>query len=169
MLKENTVTLEQVLESREERARRQSELLAEYKCPLISFTPVMPGSSKKNQMSKQIFSEGNKAIESGLSGCKVNHFEARENITGYEAFYSVDLPILTLKKIAVEIEDNNRHGRLFDIDVIGLDGKPVSRSMFGLGERRCLICGDSAHACSRSKKHSVEELLKEIERQLKYE
>ena len=65
-----------------------------------------------------------------------------------------------------EVEDGEKIGRLYDIDVIGVDKLPVSRSDFGMPERKCLICGSPAHVCSRSRKHTTEELLLEIERVL---
>ena len=83
--------------------------------------------------------------------------------------HTVDLSVSVLKKLMTEIEDGSRIGRLFDIDVIDVDLQPISRADIGMNDRKCLICGEPAHACSRSRKHSVAELLNEIERVLKDE
>lgn len=155
-----------MLESRDSRAAYQTYLIDKYKTPLVSFTAVMPGSVKQNEMSEKIFSSGRSAIEKALENHKVVYKEIRVKKTGSEAFYCVDLPILTLKREMVEVEENEKLGRLFDIDVISTDKKPVSRSILGKGERRCLICDGDAHACSRAKKHTSEDLLKAIERLL---
>ncbi len=163
---ENEVTLEDMLFARESRAMYQSELIDRYKTPLISFTVIMPGKVKKNRFSEKIFSMGKAALEEALCPYGIKFFDERDGKTGYEAFYCVDLPVETLKKITVEIEDGSRVGRLFDLDVISKEKIPVSRSKFGFGERLCLLCDRPAHACSRSHLHSTEELLKEIERVL---
>lgn len=166
MAKDNNVTLEQLLESRDERAALQSYLIDEYKCPLISFTVIMPGSIKQNEMSEKIFNEGLAALRKALEWEEVKCIKIKVKNTGSEAIFSVNASPDRLKKLAVELEDKHRLGRLFDIDVIGKDKRPVSRSEYGYGERKCLICGEMAHACVRSRKHSVDELLQEIERLL---
>lgn len=164
--KENNVTLEELLESRDERAALQSDLIDEYKCPLISFTVIMPGSDKQNAMSQKIFNEGLTALRKALEWEEVRCMKIKVKKTGSEAFFSVNASPDRLKKLTVELEDSHRLGRLFDIDVIGKDKRPISRSEYGYCERKCLICGEMAHACVRSRKHSVGELLQEIERLL---
>ncbi len=160
------VTLEDMLCAKESRAMHQSYLIDKYKCPLISFTVIMPGKIKQNDLSEKIFSMGKEALEKALCPYRIVFWDEKNKKTGPEAFYCVDLPLEALKKITVEIEDGHRIGRLFDIDVISKEKTPVSRADFGLGERKCLLCDRPAHACSRSHTHSTEELLKEIERVL---
>ena len=166
---DKTVTLEEILECREQRAVYQQFLLEKYDLPIISFTVVMPGPCKQNAMSEKIFCQGKNAIESSLDGSLIRFKSEKAEKTGYEAFYVVDMPVEKLKKLTAAIEDGGRIGRLYDIDVIGKDGVPVSRTAYGLPERKCLICGSPAHMCSRSRKHSVDELLEEIEKVLKDE
>lgn len=163
-MKDQTVSLAEMLECKEARVARQAQLIKEYKKSLVSFTVVMPGPVKQNEMSKKIFEAGKNAIQRALSEYAVLHTEERVEKTGSEAFYVVDLPVLELKNLMVELEENEPLGRLFDIDVIGEKLVPVSRSECGKPERKCLICGGPSHACARSRKHSVDELLKEIER-----
>ncbi|MBR5314388.1 MAG: citrate lyase holo-[Clostridia bacterium] len=165
-MEDKTVTLAEMLESKEHRASRQAELINKYKRPLVSFTVVMPGPIKQNNMSEKIFAKGKAEIEKALCGTKVLYKEEFSKKTGSEAFYIVDLAPLELKKLMIEAEEKSRIGRLFDIDVIGEKYLPVSRGECGFPERKCLICGGAAHACARSRKHSVDELLKEIERVL---
>ena len=83
--------------------------------------------------------------------------------TGYELFLSVNGDAVEIKERMAAIEDGGRLGRLYDIDVIRLDGQKVSREEFGLAPRTCLLCGQPAHACSRSRRHSVAELVEEIQ------
>ena len=55
-------------------------------------------------------------------------------------------------------------GRLFDFDILRADGSKLSRQELGFLERTCLLCGNPAFLCGRSRTHSAQELLaKEIE------
>ena len=166
-----SVTLAEVLDSKERRAARQAELIDKYSRPLISFTVVAPGSVKLNENTVRLFSEGVKALEKELENrnYRVLFSEKGEYKTGNEALYCVDAPFEELKRMTVTIEDGHRFGRLFDIDVINTDWLPVSRSELGLCERGCLVCGGPAHACARSRAHPVDELLSVIERMMKDE
>lgn len=165
-MENNYVSLEEMLEGKEVRARYQAELIDKYKCPLVCFTVVMPGPVKQNEMSEKIFAIGKCEIENAFKEYDVIFRDSRVKKTGSEGYYVIDLSAEELKKITVRIEDESAIGRLFDIDVIGEDYMPISRSKYGMPERKCLICGGPAHSCARSRKHSVDELLKEIERVL---
>ena len=163
------VTLKEIIESKDERAVYQRYLIDKYKCPIVSFTVVMPGNVKKNKMSEQIFLKGNSAIESALEGYSVLFKNKKDKITGYEAFYCVKMDSSDLKKLMVSVEENCKIGRLFDIDVIDENYTPMSRTALDLPERKCLICGQNAHVCASSRKHTTDELLAEIERVLSNE
>ena len=165
-MENNYVSLEEMLEGKEVRARYQAQLIEKYKRPLVCFTVVMPGPIKQNEMSEKIFALGKREIENAFKEHNVIFQDERVKKTGSEGYYVVDLPVEELKKTVVKIEDESAIGRLFDIDVIGRDYMPISRSKYGMPERKCLICGGPAHSCARSRKHSVDELLKEIERVL---
>ena len=67
-----------------------------------------------------------------------------------------------LKRLMTDMEDSSRLGRLFDVDVIGTDGRKISRSDYGMPARKCILCDQEAHICSRSRNHTVEELLRYI-------
>ena len=60
-------------------------------------------------------------------------------------------------------------GRLFDIDVLDAGGKKLSREGLGLPPRKCLLCEQPAHACARSRTHTVMELTERIESILRKE
>ena len=67
------------------------------------------------------------------------------------------------------IEDGGGLGRLFDIDVLDAGGKKLSREDLGLPPRKCLLCEQPAHACARSRTHTVMELTEQIESILRKE
>ena len=89
---------------------------------------------------------------------------ARDLVTGYEAYLITDLPALEAKRVTCDIEDSHPLGRLFDIDVMGADGMPISRQEVGGEPRRCLLCEHESRWCMRNHSHSQEELMSHIEK-----
>lgn len=153
------ITLEQLLESRDARARHQQDLLG--KNPggsLVCLTVQLPGPEKRNSISLAIADAGLKALRDAFPGCKP---EVRDLETGFEAYLSLAMPAAELKRICCGIEDRHPLGRLMDIDVICPDG-PLSREAIGLEPRKCLLCGNEARLCMRMHSHTREELLGRI-------
>ena len=83
--------------------------------------------------------------------------------TGPEAILVIDCQAQALKQALSTLEDEHPLGRMWDMDVIGLDTGAISRAHLGLAPRLCLVCGEAAHACARSRAHPLEELVKVIE------
>jgi len=154
------ITLEQLLKAREDRALKQKILIQKYGLPLVSFTVNMPGNIKNTPLVRKIFKEGCDELEISLAeaGRAPVFFEACDLATGPEAYLVVDMEESRLKELTVKIEDGHPIGRLWDMDVIGRDGRAFSRKDLGCPERKCLICEKDAHACARSSVHSFEEL-----------
>jgi holo-ACP synthase len=80
-------------------------------------------------------------------------------LSGPEGFISVDSKAEKIKKLAIEIEVKTAVGRLFDIDVFDSKGKKISRRDLNKPPRECIICGEDARLCVRSRKHKIEEVL----------
>ena len=152
----NTVTLEQMLEARERRARRQRELLGQYALPLVSFSMNIAGPVKNSPLIRRGFAAGERMLEEhlALSGCPPVFREVSDTDTGCEGLYVVGMDPAALKKLTCAIEEHSPLGRLFDMDVIAPDGRKLERA----APRRCLLCGRPAASCARSRAHSVEEL-----------
>lgn len=156
------ITLQQLLDSRDNRRRRQLELMEQYKdSTLVLLTIVMPGSEKRNHLSLTAAKAASLALKKSFDGTIV-HYEANDLVTGYEAFMVTSVPPEEAKLKACEIEDNHPLGRLFDIDVMKGTPVPVSRTRLNLPPRRCLICGDDARVCMRAGRHDYGELLARI-------
>lgn len=155
------VTLAEMLDARENRVHQQKSILSRYDMTLISFTLNIPGPAKVFPISEKAFEEGKKLILNHLRRHNINIAFEEDNSgkTGYETFFSVDCSPYYIKKLMIDIENSCPMGRIFDIDVLNSKGEKVSRQDAGADGRRCLICGEPAHACSRSKKHSTEELI----------
>lgn len=158
------VTLEQLLDAREQRAARQRMHICKFGVPLVSFTVNMPGTYKKTSESCIIFREGCAALKKKLEEnfSQPVYSEVYELDTGYEALIGVNADVKSLKENVLQVERMHSLGRLFDFDVIGLDGNPISREALGYPKRKCLLCEQDANLCGRSRKHGTDELVKEI-------
>lgn len=157
------VTLNEILAAREQRVQLQQQLLDRYKLPLVCFTMNIAGPVKNSELITEGFRLGQKL----LSDRFVPEYD--EEIiapTGCEYYCVVDGDPKAIKQQLCQIEDSTPAGRLFDMDLITPDGK-LSRKQLGLPERKCLLCGEDAMICGRSRAHSVAELQAETEKLLK--
>lgn len=151
-------TLQEILDARERRVQKQQELLTQYQKPLLCFTMNIPGPVKQDRDIATAFSVGNWLLRDRLAGCPMLHKEFHRENTGNTAFYVVDLPAKQLKQLAIEIEDTDPIGRLFDMDVIDTDGSKLTREMLGFARRKCLLCDNDAALCARSRAHGLDQL-----------
>lgn len=157
---ERTVALPDMLEAREQRYWMQQELLSRWHKPLLCFTMNIAGPVKNSDDILRTFRTGQQLLRHQLSigGIKVLFQAEKIEFTGNEAFYVLDAAPVAIKRLTAEIEDSTPIGRLFDMDVLEESGRQVSRRELGLSERKCLICGGPAKACSSRRIHSVAEL-----------
>lgn len=148
----------QLLESRDARARQQRRLLADYpEQTLLVLTVVIPGAVKRDARSRVIAHAAREAVATRF-GADIRYSDLRDRYTGFEGYFIIDRPMLSVKRAAVEIEQTERLGRLFDLDVVRPDGTPLSRETVGASPRRCLLCEEEARICMRAHTHSPEEL-----------
>ena len=156
--------LPDMLNARERRVWMQEKLLSEYPGIIVSFTLNIPGPVKVLPHVPDAFAFALKEIVSALKDAEIPVLKRSLILdkTGPEAFLCVDADALDVKRLLVPLEDASKLGRLYDIDIIGRDGKKISRSDIGKPGRTCLLCGRPARECSRSRAHSVEELTAEI-------
>ena len=165
-----SVTLEQLLQSRDNRAKHQKDLLESHPGrSLLCLTVQLPGPEKRNETSLAIAKAGVTAVRETF---EPEFEELRDLETGYEAYFLVSLSGEDAKRSACHIEDTHPLGRLMDLDVVemaDLTGHllPISRESLGLKPRKCLLCDNEVRYCMRAKTHSKEELLSRIEQMLK--
>lgn len=160
----SSITLTDILNAREARLQKQKDLLETYNLPLISFMLNIPGPQKTKDEYEWAFEEGIQEIEITLETNHIN-IKAKELYilpTGYEYFAVVNEDGYFIKQLMTTIENGNTLGRIFDIDVLDKNGKQISRKDIGMSGRKCLLCDQPAHQCSRSRNHSVDQLLKQI-------
>ena len=148
------ISLSMMLECRENRVKTQQELLSMYGRPVVSFTMNIAGSIKTNRLIERGFSIGVERLLGALLCQKATMIHKRTNFlaTGPEGFFAVDMEPRRLKSICVGIEEMDPLGRLFDIDVIDIDGTKLERKEV----RRCLLCNEQAKTCSSRRIHTVE-------------
>lgn len=157
-----TISLTQLLDSRDKRVARQREWTAKFAKPLISFTINMVGPVKRNQIAEIAYAKGEQAIKTTCSdnNLVILAIQHSQQDTGLELLISIDTADAgQIKTLMIEIEERHPLGRLFDIDVIDNVGKAVSRDDIDVSRRRCLVCNQEAKICARSRSHSLQDLI----------
>ena len=165
-MREQEVTLMQMLDAREQRACHQRELLMQYQKPLLCFTMNIAGPVKNSSLIRRGFQAGLSDIKLQLQRVKSEllYQEVWSEVTGNEAFLVVDMNGYALKSLVCELEDADALGRLYDMDVLlpspdeSLFPKKIDRTDLGRPTRTCLICGGPAKECSSRRLHTLEEL-----------
>ncbi|MBR1408461.1 MAG: triphosphoribosyl-dephospho-CoA synthase CitG [Clostridia bacterium] len=154
------VTVPDMMEARERRASRQRELLTQYGETLLCFTMNIPGPVKDSPLIRSGFALGRQRLRQAFLrlGIRPLHEEEDLSFTGCEAFFVLPLPALQVKRMAADIEEDSLLGRLFDLDVLRPGGVKVERQEIGLPGRRCLLCGNPAQVCARSRAHALSSL-----------
>lgn len=148
------VSLFDILEAREARARQQQALLEEYGVALLCFTMNIAGPVKTTPLIQRGFYAGLALLDSRLPRQQLRFRQVRVLPTGCEAVFAVDLPARDLKQLCTDIEEQHPLGRLFDMDVIDTDGRKLERET----QRGCIVCGKPGRICAASRAHSVEQL-----------
>lgn len=154
------ISLTEILEAREHRVAVQQELLHRFRKPLICFTMNIPGPVKHTPLIARGFADGCRALLHSLEAANIAvlHWDATENVTGCEAFCVADAPAERLKAMAAAIEDGSPVGRLFDMDVLDIDGQKLTRDTVGGKSRDCIVCGKAGLGCASRRVHSIAEL-----------
>lgn len=160
MVNERQVTVYDMADARDARALAQRQMLAEFGVPLVSLSMNIAGPVKSTRAIEYAFDRALFEVHAQLAALGGALEQRVERLfTGSQALFAVDSSALKIKKSMCWIEENTPLGRLFDIDVLDSDGQKIDRTQLGLPVRRCLICGEQASVCARSRAHSVEELL----------
>lgn len=161
-------SLEEVLQTRENRVRFQETLAVRYSPDtVISFKLNIPGPVKSNESIQKIFSVGRVDILEALTVMKCDILYGKEmNLnTGPELFLVVKASLHEVKSVMIGLEEEKALGRLYDLDVFMAKGdeiRTMSREELGFSERRCLICGKSAKECGRNRTHEISDMHEKI-------
>ncbi len=153
-------TLTEILDAKEQRVQRQKEFLQQGET-LICFTLNIPGACKRCDLFDRGFQRGCELIVQQLEWHRIP-IKKQEIIcqnAGCELYILCETEALQIKRLMLQIEENDDFGRVLDIDVLRSDGSKISRSDVGMPARRCLLCGEQASVCGRSRAHTYEGLL----------
>ena len=148
------VTIYQILDARDKRVQKQKSILEKYKCPIVSFTMNIAGPEKNSPLIERGFFKGIKALREALGTDCILYESIDTDITGCEAIFAVKMDVLKLKSICTHIEEESTLGRLFDMDVLDIDGNKLERKSV----RGCIVCGAPGRECAARRLHSVEQL-----------
>lgn len=149
------VTLEEMLAAREARAFRQLELNRLWKKTLISFSMNIPGPVKDTPLIRRGFDEGCARLTENIPSEKMMYRQIIREKTGCEAFYVIDMDPMAVKRITTALEDEDRLGRLFDMDVLDINLDKLDREAVGGESRDCIVCGAPGRGCASRRAHSV--------------
>lgn len=158
------VTLEQILNAREERSYRQYQLSRKHGVPILSFTMNIPGPVKDTPLIRRAFQAGLDALNATLSPEVIREKGVIRAVTGCEAVFAVDADSGALKRITTRIEDTHPLGRLFDMDVLDENLRKLDRELVDGGDRGCIVCGKPGRDCASRRLHSVPELQGAVQR-----
>ena len=162
------ISLEQLLEARENRANLQQKCLEQYGETVLSLTLLAVGGIKKNALLDFVFA---KALENltalfGKLGVQPSAQFIRPLETGHEALFVLPIEANLLKQETMQLEDSSPLARLWDIDVIDHNGNLLSRTDFDFPSRPCLVCHENAKNCARSRKHHLDEIFAEMQKRV---
>lgn len=161
------VSLQELLDQKERRAQRQREMLTRGNA-LICFTLNIPGPVKRAPVLSLAFDEGCARITQQLRwhGIHISEQALCRASGGEELYILTSAPAERLKALMLEIENSFPLGRLMDIDVLARNGETLSREALGRPARTCLLCGERAAVCARSRAHSIRALQEEVVRRI---
>ena len=153
------VTVPDMMQAREARFMMQQTMLARYPgASLVCLTMNVAGPVKTTPQIERAFAWGMEQICAVLAGERLLFQADIHEKTGPEAVFVVCGDAAEIKRRLCLLEDGCAMGRLLDIDVIRQNGEKISRTEIGLPPRKCLLCGQDAPVCARSRAHTVADL-----------
>ncbi|MFC4760375.1 citrate lyase holo-[acyl-carrier protein] synthase [Fructobacillus durionis] len=157
-----SVTLEEVLENREWRSYKQSQLEKVYPDDTVVAVKLnMPGAVKNSPQIEQLFQAGWRVLLSDFEDLPIKKIVLDlKRKTGPEGFIVLQAALVDVKKVSITFEESFFLGRLFDSDVMSNQDSAyqLSRTALGFNPRTCLVCGDNAKACARDQRHDLNDL-----------
>ncbi len=149
-----------LLMAREERANHITKLSKEYQNKAIVILKLNTPGENKNLTTllfvRHLFHE----IILNEFKTKIIKAAKTKSLDGDYFYYVITMDPLKVKEKTVFLEENHPLGKLVDLDVYFKTA--ISRKSLNYQNRKCLICDNDAIICTRSKAHSLEEVLNKI-------
>ena len=117
------VTVPEMLAARDHRVELQRDFIARFHHPVICFMLNIPGPHKVGEDFYWAFETGLQRIGHILdqNGIRIEAEEKDVEVTGYVYYASVDAEAIRVKELMCLIEDADQLGRIFYIDLSGMD------------------------------------------------
>ncbi|MDL2234862.1 citrate lyase holo-[acyl-carrier protein] synthase [Christensenellaceae bacterium OttesenSCG-928-L17] len=153
-------TLQEILQSREARAKQKQQLCARFCLPVVSIACNIPGAVKNCPAGEFLFAQAKRATDDMLAlfGWAVSYIYEEASAAGPVAYRVVTAGAEELKAACCKIEEEHPLGRLFDLDVVDCSGRPLGRRELNYPARRCLVCKEAAADCASRAVHTLEEV-----------
>ena len=150
-----------ILDAREKRSKHIEELIKnnDYKT-IVVLKANVPGIDKNISKMRFICNFFNKLLFDSFSD-KIEESKRIESLDGNYIYYVINEEGNIVKEKTILIEDENRLGRLIDIDVYNT--RAITREDVSCEMRTCLVCDNYAHICARSKAHTEAEIFEKID------
>ncbi|MGX2966875.1 triphosphoribosyl-dephospho-CoA synthase CitG [Ursidibacter sp. B-7004-1] len=160
-----TIELAELLDAREQRVCLQQRLLAEFQQPVLSITLLAVGSVKKNALFDYLFAKCLEKVTACFAALAIQPTaqHIRPLDSGHEALFVLPIDPVALKKAMIALEESSPLARLWDLDVIDLSGRSISRTELSFPTRQCLVCAADAKICARARKHQFDEIMAQIQ------
>lgn len=149
-----------VLEAREKRGNHIKELMSEHIGKTIVIMKANVPGVNKNPENMVFICRYYSELMNLTFNDKLIEAKQVKSIDGDYMCYVINESGNVVKEKTILLEEQKQLGRLIDIDVFSEFA--ITREDLKCEMRKCLICHYYAHVCSRSKKHSDEEVLNKI-------
>lgn len=143
------VTLQDMLQAKEQRRDRQVAFRKKYAYTLVSITINMPGAEKDTVATRLLCDYAIQTLREETTVVAVSQCYLR---TGPEALLAIDGEARAIKALCMGLEEQRLFGRLLDLDVFTAEGSLLSRQEQG-GGRGCFVCGGPVTVCMRERRH----------------
>lgn len=146
-----------ILRDREKRYNEVLLLCDKYKLPVLCGKINYPGDNKNTKAVNKAFLVLLKLLQNSFAG-KIKYKKTLNGFDGPSAIMTLNMDSMEAKKLALNIEENEKLGRVFDIDIYIENGTSIGRNEMNLKSRVCVVCDENARICTREGKHSLQEV-----------
>lgn len=151
--------MEKILKARENRQNNLKKMMNNDSVYVVLKANI-PGEDKRTNVARFLVNLFRKRLNEAFF---VKNSRFFSDFDGFYDIYEINCEDITsVKMMCINLEDNAPLGRYVDIDVYKNSIKSISRSELNIAPRKCFLCDEDAHICSRSQKHSYLELENKI-------
>jgi holo-ACP synthase len=135
---------------------------------VVAISTVIPGADKRPAGADLLVRAAAAALQALGSTAFSSLQDHGEDILGEFLLFTDATDARCMKERCVALESALPWGRLIDLDVYDVGGRPVTRHALGLPERPCLVCDEPACDCMRLGRHGEAELRARVEASLRF-